>query len=300
VDLAEGHGGNLERLKKVKKEDFTMVREYTVALGSQRYLLQRPWPSDDFDFNGICDVAVMEDGRVVALMRSKPALLVFTPDGKKDAEWDVPGLVSGHYLTGRPGGGVLVTDWDGHQVLAVDADGKLEWSIGNPKKPCWNAPFSHPTGAVETPDGRVYVSDGYGNFNVHFFDANRKLLKTIGKPGKGAGEFTTSHCVVVDDQGRVFVADRENHRVQIFSGEGEWLGDIKPVYKPMCLALLPDGKLLVSDQTPTVSLFSAQGELMGRFRTTGLFGHGLSCSRDGCIYVAEMLPSNLAKLTPIE
>ena len=58
--IRQGHRGNLERLKKVKKEDFTMVREYTVALGSQRYLLQRPWPSDDFDFNGICDVAVMK------------------------------------------------------------------------------------------------------------------------------------------------------------------------------------------------------------------------------------------------
>lgn len=277
-----------------------MVKMYTVALGDQLYSLQRPWPSDDFNPNGISDVAVMKDGRVVALMRSKPELMVFTPDGKADAQWDVPGLVSGHYVTGRPNGGVLVTDWDGHQLMAVDENGKLEWTIGDPKKPQWDAPFSHPTGAVELPDGRIIASDGYGNFNVHFFDKDHKLVKTIGKPGKGPAEFTTPHAVAIDKSGRLLVTDRENHRLQVFTTEGEWLCDYRPLYKPMCVAVLPDGKIIVSDQTPTISLFSEEGELMGRYRTTGLYGHGIDCGEDGCIYVAEMLPANFAKLTPLK
>ena len=278
----------------------TAMREYTVVLGGQRYRLLRPWPSTDFDANGITDVAVMEDGRIVALMRSSPELRVFRPNGEPDAEWKTPGIVSAHYLNARPGGGLLLADWDGHQVLAFDSNGNHDWTIGDPGKPSWNAPFSHPTSAAEGSDGRIYVSDGYGNFNLHIFDAQRKLIKTIGKPGAGKSEFSTPHCVVVGDDDRVFVADRENNRVQIFSREGEWLGQYGNLYKPMSLALMPDGKLLVTDQTPSLSLFSENGERLGRLRTAGMYGHGLSYAKDGCIYVSEMLPSNLIKLIPIE
>ncbi len=276
-----------------------MAKDCFVTLGPQRYRMQRPWPAQGFRPDGISDVAVMRDGRIAALMRSTPQLVIFASDGKIDAKWTLPRLVSGHYLSGRPDGGLLVADWDGHQVLAVGPDGTCVWSLGDPERPRWMAPFSHPTSAAETPDGRLYVSDGYGNFCLHRFGPDRRLQSTLGTPGTGRAEFSTPHCVIVDDAGNVHVADRENNRIQTFDAAGAWLGEIGHVYKPMALAFTPDGAILATDQTPCLCLLSGEGEILGRCRTTGMYAHGLDCAPDGSIYLAEMLPASLVKLTPV-
>lgn len=281
------------------KSETLMTKTSFVTLGKQRYCVHRPWPAHGFDPNGISDVTVMKDGRVVALMRTEPPLIAFTPSGKVDARWSLPGLVSGHYLSGRPEGGVLVVDWDGHQVLAVDADGTCAWTIGNPERPMWMAPFSHPASAAEAADGRLYVADGYGNFCLHRFDKKRNLEFTVGESGDGPGQFTTPHCVALAPDGTVYIADRENNRIQIFSADGVWQGAFGNVYKPMAVALAPDGNLLITDQTPCLLLMSPGGELMGRCRTSGMYGHGLACAQDGTIYISEMLPASLVRLSPV-
>ena len=276
-----------------------MIDDRFVALGASRYKVRRFWPTREFDSTVISDVAVMADGRVAALVRATPQLRVFTPDGEPSAEWAVPELMSGHYVSGRRDGGLLVADWDGHQILAVDTDGTCTWSLGAPERPKWMAPFNHPTSAAEGRDGRLYVSDGYGNFCVHRFGKDRKLQATLGKPGAGPGAFTTPHCVVLDKEGDVYVADRENNRIQVFDAEGTWKRQLGNLYKPMALAFTPEGDLLVTDQTPCLSRMTANGELLGRCRTEGTVGHGLDCAADGSIYIAEMQPPALTKLAPL-
>ena len=274
--------------------------EAFVALGRQRYQVQRPWPDERFDPQGISDVTVMADGRVVALMRSAPQLIIFSPAGQITAQWTLPELVSGHYLSARPGGGLLVVDWDAHQVLAIDNTGQCLWRIGEAAKPEWMAPFSHPTSAAEGADGRIYVSDGYGNFCLHRFTKDRTLQATIGCAGNAPGEFSTPHCVALDADGNTFVADRENNRIQVFNAEGVFQRTFGRVYKPMAVVLAPCGNLLITDQTPSLSLMSREGELLGRCRTSGMYGHGLACAPDGTIYVAEMMSDALVRMTPVD
>lgn len=276
-----------------------MPADLKVCLGNQLYRVDRPWPAGYSDFRAMCDVAVLKDGRVVAVFRREPQLVVFSPDGSLLESWVVPQLVNAHYARARPGGGLLVADLSVHAIVKLDSRGRFEGYLGQPGQPAWAAPFNSPTCAVETPDGTVYASDGYGNSCLHAFRPDGSHWFTKGQPGTGPGQFSTPHAVVVTPDRQVLVSDRENNRVQVFDAEGNWLRDIGLVYKPMALALTPDGHLLVTDQTPRLSLFSLDGTLLGRCRTDGVSGHGVSVGPDGSIYLAEMVPDTLTRLTPV-
>lgn len=275
-------------------------KQVIVSLGLRRYRVERPWPSAEFDFKGLSDVAVTTDGRIVALMRGSPALVVFSAGGELLAEWDVPPLVNGHYVSARKDGGLLIADFDGHQLLGLDRGGHLQWTLGDPGKPHWMAPFNHPTSAFEDSDGQIYVTDGYGNSCLHRYGSDHRLKATIGAPGQGAGQFSTPHAVIVTRDRRVWVTDRENNRIQIFKLDGEFCGQIEDLHKPMALAEMPDGNVLVTDHTPRLSLLAPDSTLLGRCRTLSTVSHGLAAAADGNIFLAEMAPDMLSRLVPID
>lgn len=276
------------------------MKSIVVALGNRRYQVERPWPKSDHSFQAICDVAVLADGRVAALRRRTPEVQLFSAAGELVDEWTVSGLVSPHYIWPTNDGGALIADWDGHQILALNAQGNVDWTLGDPANPGWMEPFNHPTSACLDAAGNLYVTDGYGNACVHSFDKERKLRYTMGSSGKALGEFSTPHCVVPVRNGRLLVSDRENSRLQLITPEGQAVAEITDVYKPMALATLPDGNILVTDQTPRLSLFSPHGSLLGRCRTFSTVAHGMGVSANGEIYLAEMGPDTLTRLSPID
>ena len=76
-----------------------------------------------------------------------------------------------------------------------------------------------------SPDNHIFVSDGYGNACVHKYSPDGKLIKTWGEPGSNPGQFNLVHMrcyIVADDDGWIYVADRENHRVQVFCLGYRW------------------------------------------------------------------------------
>jgi hypothetical protein len=126
-------------------------------------------------------------------------------------------------------------------VRKFRADGTLLQTLGTPHQPSdtgyvpaagANAlltiargagPFNRPTRLAMAPNCELYVSDGYGNARVHRFTGGGTLIQSWGEPGGGPGQFHLPHSVWVHTDGRVFVSDRENDRVQIFSPTGELL-----------------------------------------------------------------------------
>jgi streptogramin lyase len=84
-------------------------------------------------------------------------------------------------------------------------------------------PFNLPTDVAFAPDGDLFISDGYGNCEVHKFTAEGKYLFSWGAPGTGPSQFNLPHGVWLDRKGRLLLADRENDRVQVFSQSGEFL-----------------------------------------------------------------------------
>ena len=209
---------------------------YTVILGDRRYAIHRKWarlPAGE-SFGFLSDLAVDRTGRVhVAQRGTDRPVLVFERDGKFAGTWGEGALAEPHYINPAPDETMLVADRDAHQVLRFDANGKLVQALGRRHWPQLNAPFNHPTAAAQAASGDIYVSDGYGNSNVHRFAADGRLISTWGGPGAQPGAFTTPHAVAIDSLGRVLVADRENNRVQVFDADGKFIAAWGDFYHPM-------------------------------------------------------------------
>nr|WP_252727097.1 hypothetical protein [Paracoccus sp. C2R09] len=134
---------------------------------------------------------------------------------------------------------------------------------------------------------------------VHVFGPDHAHLFSFGGPGRAAGEFSTPHSVVIDAEGRVCVADRENDRIQRFDADGRVIDLIEGLHRPMALALRADGVLLVTDQTPRLSAYAPDGRLVGRCRTFATYAHGMDVAPDGTIALAEMAPDRVTLLRPV-
>ncbi|WP_295036972.1 TRAP transporter large permease subunit [Sulfitobacter sp.] len=211
----------------------------------------------------------------------------------------LPQFVCGHGLRATFENKLAATDMDGHKIVLLNDTMQELSRMDCAERPGLGRPFNHPCDCTQGPDRRYYVADGYGNSAVHIFDPKLCHLKTFGHPGTGPGAFSTPHSLLFDSQGRLCVADRENNCVQLFDTEGRWLGQIEGLHKPMALALTPDGLLLVSDQTPRLSAYAPNGELVGRCRTFSTYGHGLAVHGNGTIIIAEMNPDRVTLLFPM-
>ena len=267
-----------------------------VALGQQRYRVEHVASPV---LSGITDVTIFDD-KIVVLRRQTPELVMLALDGSfLNQSAELPQFACGHGLRAVDDNQLVATDMDGHKVVLLDAQMHEIARMDCNEHPALGCPFNHPCDCVKGPDGRYYVADGYGNSTVHIFDADFHHLKTFGHPGNERGAFSTPHSLIFDTHGRLCVADRENNRVQQFDAEGNWMGQIEGVYKPMALALTPDGMLLVSDQTPRLSAYDPSGQLIGRCRTFSTYAHGLAVQKDGTIAIAEMNPDRVTLLVPV-
>src|SRR5205823_6614231 len=134
------------------------------------------------------------------------------------------------------------------QVLKFTTDGKLLMAIGTRRETASDgSPFNHPTDVAVAPTGEIYVSDGYGAARVHKFAADGKHLLSWGTRGTGPGEFNLPHSVWVDTPERILVADRENHRVQVFTSRGEYVEEWGGFRQPTDFFEDRDGTLYVGE-----------------------------------------------------
>ena len=160
-----------------------------------------------------------------------PAVLEIDPqDGRLIRSWGANTFLVPHGITVDRANNVFLTDVALQQVFKFSHDGKLLFSVGEPRVGKWDAThFNQPTDIAIRPDGSFYVSDGYVNSRVAIFDSRGKWLREWGKKGAGRGEFSNPHGLAfVAGNTDVIVADRENSRLQLFDRNGafkrEWTG----------------------------------------------------------------------------
>ena len=209
-------------------------------------------------------VATDSQDRVYIFNRSERPVAVFESDGRFLGTWDVkdfPGRP--HGITITPDDTVWCTDDLNHTVRKFNLDGKLLQILGTPDRPSDTGyvfspslslesikrgagPFNRPTKVAEAPSGDLYITDGYGNARVHRFTAAGELIQSWGEPGEGPGQFHLPHAVSVSSDGRVFVCDRENFRMQIFSPTGELLNIWNMEGRLLDLAIDKDDHVFVS------------------------------------------------------
>src|SRR3984893_8762758 len=165
------------------------------------------------------------------------------PRGQFPASWGEGQYPRAHGVHMAPDDTMFLTDDGGHFVRKVTHDGKVLLDLGVPGKPApymSGEPFHRCTHTALSPQGEIYVSDGYGNARVHKYSPDGKLLMSWGEPGTGEGEFNIVHNICCDADGWVYVADRENHRVQVFDGNGKYETQWKNLHRP-CGLYMPYG-----------------------------------------------------------
>jgi sugar lactone lactonase YvrE len=116
----------------------------------------------------------------------------------------------------------------GHQVLKFSPTGELLMRLGTDGGAREPGYFFQPNAVFVAPNGEIYVAEGHASgpdatARVLKFDRTGKLILSWGKKGTGPGEFDQPHALAMDSQGRLFVADRSNNRLQIFSQDGKLL-----------------------------------------------------------------------------
>ncbi|NIM44588.1 MAG: hypothetical protein GTN80_02625 [Nitrososphaeria archaeon] len=156
-------------------------------------------------------------------------------------------------------------------------------------------PFNRPTGVALSSTGEIYVSDGYGNARIHKFSQDGKLLFSWGEPGPAPGQFRLPHSIRIDKQDRVWVTDRENSRIQIFSDKGEFLTQWTDVIRPTDV-FVDDEIVYVSELCKRISVFTTEGKLLARWGNENhdvndpLFvaPHVIAIDSRGDLYVGEV------------
>lgn len=200
----------------------------------------------------------------------------------------------------------IIDDW-AQQIFKFTHDGKrVVMTLG--EKGVEGADekhFGRPTDIAWVPDGSFYVSDGYVNARVVKFDKDGKFLTSWGTRGTGPGQFNLVHCVSVDGQGRVYVADRDNRRIQVFDANGKFLEMWTGIRRPSHLYMTQDQFIWMSDgEIGRMVKYDLNGKLITYWGTQGAFpgafnnNHSFSVDPEGNLYVADYQNYRVQKFTP--
>jgi peptidylglycine monooxygenase len=277
-----------------------MIAPQVVILGQRRYRVERDWARwpDAVQRGFFSQVAVDSRGHVFLLQRGATPVVQFDPDGSFVAAWGDEMIADGHGIYIDAADRLFIVDRDAHQVIVADTSGEELMRLGQRHDPHDGAPFNHPTHASVAPDGEIYVSDGYGNTNLHRFGADGRHLGTFGSAGDGPGQFSTPHSNWAG-RSQVLVADRENDRVQVFDRAGGAVGEWRGLYHPMAIWQDADGITIVSDQTPRLVAYDADGHIVGRCRGAINGAHGLFGDAAGNLFLSELPPGGITRLARI-
>ena len=255
-----------------------------------------------------------------------PPVIEFDQAGKVVQGWggDGPG-----YKWGNDGHGIHVdhnnfvwvgdnVDTGGH-IFKFTRDGKFVMRIGQPGTPTGSNDTAHlgrPADmAVDRETNELFVADGYGNHRVIVFDADTGAFKrTWGAFGKAPGgvdncaivgpktfpegdglpDFNVAHAIRVANDGTVYLADRENRRVQMFGSDGKYVKQLVRTATPFArnLALSPDAEqqfLYVGGGKSIVVLDRKTLDVAGEIEVPGQIGagHHIATDSKGNIYIAQ-------------
>jgi DNA-binding beta-propeller fold protein YncE len=285
--------------------------------GKYTYELVDGWAKypKDWSILDVGGIAIDKQDRVYVFNRGAHPLMIFDREGNLQSTWGEGLFKRAHGSCIDPKGNIYCTDDFNHTVRKFTPDGKLLMTLGTEDKPsdtgyvkkfdffCSLAtitraggPFNRPTGVAMGPSGNLYISDGYGNAQVHKFSGDGKYLFSWGGPGTGPSQFRLPHNIWVDKKERVWIPDRENHRIQIFDSEGKLLDMWTDQIRPTDLFIDDEDIVYVSDLADRVSIYTIDGKLLSQWASEGLdkdkalflAPHAIAVDSQGSIYVGEV------------
>jgi hypothetical protein len=298
-----------------------------LGTGDHRYRVVEGWARlpDGWEFKDVAAVAVDSKDQVYVFNRGEHPMMVFGREGNFLRSWGEGTFPRAHGIHIGADDTLYLTDDGGHFVRKCSTDGKVQLQLGVPGEPTpymSGKPFHRCTHTALSPRGDIYVSDGYGNARVHKYSPDGKLLLSWGEPGTDPGQFNIAHNIATDADGWVYVADRENHRVQVFDGNGRYETQWVNMHRP-CALLCCGGKqptFLLGELGPSLPInrphpnlgprltfVDAKGKTLARLGGESGPGlepgkfiapHGLAMDSRGDIYVGEVSYTEGPRLFP--
>ncbi|NBV85159.1 MAG: hypothetical protein EBS01_02580 [Verrucomicrobia bacterium] len=197
-------------------------------------------------------IAVDKDDNVWVYARTNPSVQVYASDGHIVRSWgDTDKRCIPHGIYFDREGAVWLVDCGLHVVRKFTREGKLLMTLGTLGEPGEDEHhFDKPTGVTVTPSGEIFVSDGYGNNRIVHFDAQGCYVKAWGRLGVEPGQFSIPHAIISDSKGRLYVADRNNVRVQVFSTEGTLLDIWGNILVPWTFYMSSSDQIWVCGSSP--------------------------------------------------
>ena len=247
------------------------LRESHVGSGDFVYCASPAWEQlpEGLRFRDVVGVAIDSRDRVHVFHRSEDPIVVFDHEGNFLRTWGKGRFVGPHGITIGPDDMLYLSDYEDHTVHKFTPDGEHIFTLGTSGRPCDTGiegldyrmieragpPFHRPTNVALTSDGDMVISDGYGNARVHKFSSDGEHLFSWGEPGSGPGQFQLPHGIGIDSAGRVFVADRENSRLQLFTLDGEFLAEWTDLVRPTQVFIDQNDNVFVTELGRRAGIF---------------------------------------------
>lgn len=266
--------------------------------------------------------AVDSKDNVYVFNRGGHPVIVFDGDGKFLNSWGDGIFNNPHAITIGPDDSVYCVDAGDHTVRKFTTDGELLMTIGEkdkPSPPMSGKPFNRPTHlAVDPRNGDLYIADGYSNARVHKYTSDGRYVTSWGESGTDDGQFNIVHNIAMSADGRIYIGDRENHRVQVFDADGNHQATWDNMSKAaaVCVDYRKTGLVYVGEYFagiasnnigqrlgPRVSIYDLEGKLLTRLSEEsygdepGRFysPHGIDVDSRGNIYVADVAYSEYGR-----
>jgi len=289
---------------------------------NEAYAVVHGWPQlpEGFVLGQVSGVAVDSHNHVFIFHRaenswaadkthpiaSPPVLCFDGSSGKLLSSWGQNRFIEPHGLRIDRDDNVWLTDRALQQVFKFSHDGKLLLTVGTEKTPGVDAThFNLPADIAFAADGSFYVADGYGNNRIAKFSPDGRFLLDWGRKGTGPGEFDLPHSATVDKAGLVYVADRNNARIEVFDASGKFLREWKSAElgRPWSLTVGPDNLLYVVDggdlkpnppDRGQLLKLDLSGKILAKWSRFGNYdgqiywGHDLAVGKDGAVYVGDV------------
>ena len=274
----------------------------TVGSGDFTYEVVDNWAKTPDGWTiGQAEPACDSQDRVYVFNRGDHPLMVFDREGNFQGEWGREYLTDAHgiYISGEDH--IYLPVRESHAIVKCTLDGKPLMTMGvwdapsdtggaRPDGTMWKAagPFNRCTDIALAPNGDLFVSDGYANSRVHKFSPDGRLLHSWGRPGKrGPGEFHIPHGIWVHWDGRVMVCDRENNRIQLFTGDGEYLGMWTDLARPCDIFVDHDGIAYVVELDAFMTILNMDGDVLAKVDIGGAGGHAVWADSHGDLYIGH-------------
>jgi tripartite motif-containing protein 71 len=271
---------------------------------------------------GISGLAIDQNDRIYAFNRGAKPVMVFDRDGNlvmSGGDQEINGKTINpswqHSGTVDWEGNVYIIERDAHRIVKLSPKlDKFLLQLGTTNERGNDAThFDLPSGIAVLRNGNIIVTDGYGNNRVVLFSKDGKFIKQVGKgtggpadKGTGPGEWTLPHKLAVDADENLYIIDRENHRLQVFDKNLNYLREIKNDWYPWDVGISrkgTDGFGYIADhQLERMHKFQLKdGKIVATWGKQGLgpgefdWVHGVVVDSRGAVYAADTYGQRLQK-----